>query len=340
MPSTYTDRGYELMATGEKTDTWGTITNTNLSLIDQNISGNLSVSTTGGTTSLTDSQAANVSLTITGTLTSAATIVCPDRGGFYFVSNATSGSYTVTVKTTTGTGVTVSQGAQTLVYSDGTNMLYGNNSGSTFVTGMIQPYAGTTAPSGWVLCNGTTIGSASSGASQRQNADCQALFLFLWPNTQFTVSSGRGASAAADWAANKTITVPDGRGRVFAGLDTMGATAAGRLTTTTMSPDANTVAATGGVQTVSLTGAQTGAHTHTATADVAGAHTHTVDLNYAGAVQAGSGSFATGRIVNSATTTTSTNGNHTHTITVNSAGSGDAHSNVQPTFLGTYLIKL
>lgn len=338
MPSTYTDRGYELMATGEKTDTWGTITNTNLSLIDQNISGNLSVSTTGGTTSLTDSQAANVSLTITGTLTSAATIVCPDRGGFYFVSNATSGSYTVTVKTTTGTGVTVSQGAQTLVYSDGTNMLYGNNSGSTFVTGMMIPYALTTAPSGWVLCNGTTIGSASSGASQRQNADCQALFLALWPNTQFTVSSGRGASAAADWAANKTITVPDLRGRVIAGLDTMSATAASRLTTTTMSPDANTVAATGGVQTVSLTGAQTGPHTHTASADVAGDHTHTVDLASTYTVAAGSG---TGRaIAPSGTSTTSTNGNHTHTITVNSAGSGDAHSNVQPTFLGTYLIKL
>src|SRR6185295_12344954 len=44
-----------------------------------------------------------------------------------------------------------------------------------------------------------------------------------------TVSTGRGASAAADYAAGKTITLPDARGRSFFGPDSMGSTAAGRL---------------------------------------------------------------------------------------------------------------
>src|SRR5258708_1610023 len=42
-----------------------------------------------------------------------------------------------------------------------------------------------------------------------------------WADAQAPVSSGRGASAAADFAAHKTITLPDLRGRVVAGLDNL-----------------------------------------------------------------------------------------------------------------------
>lgn len=339
MPSTYTTRGYELMATGEKTDTWGTITNSNLSLIDQNISANLAVSTTGGTTTLTDSQASNLSITISGTLASSATVVFPNRGGLYFISNATSGSFTLTVKTSTGTGVTLQQGAQTVVYSDGSNMLYGNNSGATFVTGDLKFYFGSGAQTGWALCNGTTIGSATSGATQRANADCQALFYLLWAVTSLTVSGGRGASAAADWSANKTITTPDLRGRGIAGLDGMGTTAAGRLTSATISGGADTVGNTGGVETITLDTTMIPAHNHGATADVAGDHDHTVPLAYSGAVQAGTGSFAVGRLTQT-NTTTSTAGSHTHTINVSNTGGGTSHNNVQPTMVLSIYIKL
>lgn len=83
---------------------------------------------------------------------------------------------------------------------------------------------------GFVRANGRTIGSASSGASERANADCQALFEFLWTtDPNLTVSTGRGASANADWVANKTITLPDFRGRVLVGPDAMGNSASNRL---------------------------------------------------------------------------------------------------------------
>ena len=338
MPSTYTTRGIELMATGEQTDVWGNTTNSNLTLVNKIISANLGVATTGGTTTLTDSEASNLSYTVSGTLTSNATVVFPDRGGFFFVANATSGSYTLTVKTTTGTGVTITQGTQIPVYSDGTNMNYGQALGTTIPTGALMPYFGTGDVTGWLPCNSLTIGSASSGATSRANADTQALFYHLWNFSSLTVSGGRGASAAADWSANKTITTPDFRGRVIAGLDTMGTTAAGRLTSTTITGGAETVGNSGGSQTVALTSDQNGAHSHSGSADVAGAHTHTVGLS--ASFQADSGSTVGRVIVTTSTTETSSAGNHTHTITVGSSGSGTAHNNVQPAMVCSIYIKL
>lgn len=82
---------------------------------------------------------------------------------------------------------------------------------------------------GWVRDNGLTIGSAVSGAGERANADCQALFTYGW-TAGWAVVGGKGASAAADWSGNKQITLPDKRGYSPGGLDDMGNTAAGRLT--------------------------------------------------------------------------------------------------------------
>ena len=100
--------------------------------------------------------------------------------------------------------------------------------------GDIKTRYGTGVLSGFVRANGRTIGSATSGASERANADCQTLFEYLWgADANLTVSTGRGASANADWVANKTIALPDWRGRTLAGLDDMGNSAAGVLTTAT-----------------------------------------------------------------------------------------------------------
>lgn len=77
--------------------------------------------------------------------------------------------------------------------------------------------------------NARTIGSSTSGATERANADCQNLFLELWndyPDVKCPVIGGRGVSAAADWTANKQITVPDMRGKGPFGLDGMGNTRA------------------------------------------------------------------------------------------------------------------
>jgi hypothetical protein len=70
---------------------------------------------------------------------------------------------------------------------------------------------------GWMLWTDSTIGSATSGAD-RANSDTQALFTELWnsvSNTYCSVSGGRGVSAAADWAANKTLQLPPTNGRTL-----------------------------------------------------------------------------------------------------------------------------
>jgi hypothetical protein len=114
----------------------------------------------------------------------------------------------------------------------------GGGSGATIdpttiaATGDLKQVYGTQTLTGWVRFNGRTIGSATSGATERANADTSALFVFLWTaDATLTVSGGR-TTAAADFAANKTITLPDGRGRSLSGLDDMGNSAAGRLTAT------------------------------------------------------------------------------------------------------------
>lgn len=93
-------------------------------------------------------------------------------------------------------------------------------------TGDIKARYATGTLDGFVRANGRTIGSASSGATERANTDCEDLFSHLWTEDTglavLTVSGGRGASAAADWAANKTITLPDFRSRALAGLGGMG----------------------------------------------------------------------------------------------------------------------
>lgn len=100
-------------------------------------------------------------------------------------------------------------------------------------TGHVEVFYGAGVLSGFVRANGRTIGSATSGATERANSDVQALFVYLWgADANLAVSGGRGASAAADWAANKTITLPDWRGKTIAGLGDMGNSATSIFTST------------------------------------------------------------------------------------------------------------
>ncbi len=145
---------------------------------------------------------------------------------------------------------------------------------------------------GFVRMNGRTIGSASSSATERANADCEDLFAYLWNNlgdSIATVSSGRGSTAAADWAANKTIVVPTMQGRLLAGVDDMGTTAANVLQVST------TTSATNGSPTLTVASATGLARTMYAIIDgvatgqitaISGT-TITLSANYAGTTGGG-----------------------------------------------------
>lgn len=179
----------------------------------------------------------------------------------------------------------------------------GGGGGDALPTGFIAPSFLTGTVSGWVRANGKSIGSASSTATERANSDCEALFLALWSNTLLAVSGGRGASAAADWAANKTLALPDGQCAALVGVDAMGATATSLLSGVTFTTGtATAVGSTVGAATQTLTSAQMPSHTHTGTTNTDGAHAH-------GGTTGGGGSHAHGG-------TTNAGGSHTHGITL------------------------
>lgn len=211
-------------------------------------------------------------------------------------------------------------------------------------TGDIKARYGTGVLSGFVRLNGRTIGSATSGATERANSDCQALFEYLWgADSALAVSGGRGASANADWVANKQIALPDGRGRTIAGLDDMGGSSASRLNTALSS---TTLGAVGGEQQHTIVGAEMPAHTHAVVGntDVENvAHQHTVGFT-TGAAQSGAGASPLVSLSGSSGTGTSSSESqpHVHAIAITSASTGGsgAHNVVQPTIIMTFYQKL
>lgn len=190
--------------------------------------------------------------------------------------------------------------------------------------------------SGWVRGNGRTIGSATSGATERANADCQALFEYLWAtDPNLVVSGGRGASAAADWAANKTIALPDFRGRVLAGLDTMGAASADRLNPSITS---GVLGSSGGVQSHTLIQANLPAIKPPITiSDPGHSHTYATWQTF-GTTAGNAGGILT--LGNSTLNSTSHVATGITAAFTNNLGSSQAFGLLQPTSVVTIFIKL
>jgi hypothetical protein len=121
-----------VQATGENSGTWGQFTNTNLLILEQAIGGYAGVAlnaTTGATLTFSNgvlSNGKNQVLKLTGTITTNVNVVIPDSiEKTYIVENATIGAYTVTVKTSSGTGFTfgATEKTRVILYSDGTNVV-------------------------------------------------------------------------------------------------------------------------------------------------------------------------------------------------------------------------
>ena len=95
--------------------------------LDQAIAGLLEVDVSAGGTITADPAAARKCkmLRLTGTLAAGAEVVVPDNRKPYFVHNATTGGFAVTVRTAAGVGVSVGSSPDNtaVVYCDGTDVL-------------------------------------------------------------------------------------------------------------------------------------------------------------------------------------------------------------------------
>ena len=131
MATQYTDKlKLALPTQGELSGTWGTVVNDNITaMIEEAIAGRSvintwtanahTLTTADGTTS--ESRCAMLEFTDTGTaLTGAGQVICPAKSKMYVAKNGA--GQTITVKTSSGTGVAVPNGETMWVYCDGTNV--------------------------------------------------------------------------------------------------------------------------------------------------------------------------------------------------------------------------
>jgi hypothetical protein len=185
MPSTYSpDLRIELIANGEKSGTWGTITNDNLGvIIEDAISGLASVSVTSANQALTAQngaadQARCAALSLTTTTTAPFNVYVPPVTKLYTVTNAS--GYTATVycstvlgnTTAAGTGVAIPTGKSVLLRADGTNVVeqlnhvVGNLSvgGTASATAFSGPLTGNVTGNVAGNVTGNLTGNVAAGA--------------------------------------------------------------------------------------------------------------------------------------------------------------------------------
>lgn len=207
-------------------------------------------------------------------------------------------------------------------------------------TGDIKFRPTTEVLTGWVKMNAQTIGSATSGASQRANSDTQNLFVYLWSNfdnTACPVSGGRGSTALADFNANKTIGLPDWRSRGPLGLDDMGNTAAGNFSGVPFSyGNATTAAAKCGeaIHTLSIT--EMPNHGHAVLNDT---HNHGINGGGQDAGNGQAGAGGGGQIVPAGANQIFI-ANASGFVSLQNTGGGSSHNNTQLSVLGTWHMKL
>lgn len=137
MATTYsTSLKLTLIGDGLESGTWGQTTNTNLgSLLEQAITGYVAIDMADANVTLTSlngtlDQARNAVIELYGTNSAVRDVIPPVVEKLYTIYNNTTGGYAIRVIGSTGTGVTVPNGATVLVYCNGTNF-YSGITGST-----------------------------------------------------------------------------------------------------------------------------------------------------------------------------------------------------------------
>lgn len=180
--------GLEDQNNGSNNNTWGDVADSNFSILEQSIARITTISTTGGTTTLTVQQNRFPVIRISGALVSNATIVVLSSEQNWTFINWTTGNFTVTVKTASGSGVLVPQGGAAQLHCDGVDVLQAN---VAFPSGTRMLFQQTAAPTGWTkdLTHNNKALRVVSGAAGSGGG---------WAFTD-AFAAGRGATGWTSW---------------------------------------------------------------------------------------------------------------------------------------------
>ena len=182
-------------------------------------------------------------------------------------------------------------------------------------TGVVNPFAGDTAPTGWLMCSGETFSAT------------------VYPALASLLGSKYGAISGDNYR------LPDLRGRTPFGKDDMGGTAASRITNAVSGVTGTTIGAVGGDQRLHAHnhGVTDPSHGHTV---IGGPGGHTVTTNFGGGTTSATfsfspsgvnGNFGYGPIWSVSGSTTG--------ISINNNTQGGGSQNLPPAIILNYIIK-
>jgi hypothetical protein len=299
---------------------WGnTVNNGFTELADTAIAGTTTVTLAGSNVTLTDNagtadQARAMFLVLDGSPGATRDVIVPSRSKLYFVHNNTTGGFAQVVRTS-GSGVTVPNGARMVLRCDGSNVV---QAADTF----ISPTLTSPSLSDPALTGTPTAPTAASGTNTTQIA-----------TTAFVQAALQALHPVGSIYINATNATNPG---TLLGFGTWVAFGAGRVPVgfNASNPLFDTAEETGG-----SADAITVSHTHTfsATTSTAGSHTHSMNFYANSGANTGAGGF-TGAFANY--TNMDAAGNHDHSVsgTTASTGSSGTNANYQP-YITVYMWK-
>ena len=199
------------MANGEDSATWGTNTNTNWNLIEQAVSGIVTIPMSNANYTMSNlngvsDEARNMVLNVTGNNSAIYQVIAPLVSKFYIVSNNTSGGYAITIGASTGSVVTIPNGITAQVYCDGSTGFFSAQTGSAgnFTVNGNLTSTGLTDTGNMSVGGTLAVTGAQTNSSTLQATTITATTQFSGPGTGLTGTASGLTVGTATNATNAT----------------------------------------------------------------------------------------------------------------------------------------